>query len=613
MTAKNLKSKLACISSLFICFNSKKKKQQQRNKNEKKNSSVKRVSIVDKKQQRPISPPIINHCCSSTSGKSSVYFETEEGTDDQWQETIEEEEDVKHEIDGQFFFTAKDDPAIPMEVFEGIHMYPPLPTTQTDPGLKSPVRLTKMETLLYSYQHPNDDETKEDEQKLQRMKEETELAALALEHQAKRLMSIDNKQHANDIFNSTNLLLEELKRGAPDVKVSEKGFPGALTDKELEAVERLWSELKSRDPIYNEIVRSLSVVEKEAYSLCRWLRARKFDVDAVFELLDEAKPHYIEAKKHDFYPNLEESLGFSRAVFLSQYPEVFCGSARNGCPVMYMKLGGIQPEGIKCLVSIKDADKFFWNGMKHCYPGCIEEGRRVNPNFVRTENMTIYDLEGVSRSQVTSDTLEMIKVGGRVMTAFPETLHCLVIINAPSWFGLVWSGVRKFIDPRTASKIEVFTNSKRGIARMRELIDNSQIPSDYGGTGPSLAEAASGVSAAGSSTNHHASAPQSVNSSKVVVLNKVMYLKNHQEKSKKFEVKENQTMTVTIYTRCKKGAKASIFREGSDCPVLEKDLVGQEEDEPYSVCIGDVKGLGNFEVRLKSVQGPGTFLILGTM
>src|SRR6056300_1402827 len=146
MTAKNknLMSKLACLSSLFICFDSKKKKQrqqQQRNKSEKKNA--KRISIVDK-NQRPVSPPSINHCCSSASGKSSVYFETDEGTDDQWQETIEEEEDVKHEIDGQFFFTAKDDPGIPMEVFEGIHMYPPLPTTQTDPGLKSPVRLTNM-------------------------------------------------------------------------------------------------------------------------------------------------------------------------------------------------------------------------------------------------------------------------------------------------------------------------------------------------------------------------------------------------------------------------------------------------------------------------------------
>ena len=71
----------------------------------------------------------------------------------------------------------------------------------------------------------------------------------------------------------------------------------------------------------------------------------------------------------------------------------------------------------------------------------------------------MYDLKGVSRSQVTSDTFEMIKVGNQVMSSFPETLHCLLIINAPGWFGFVWSVVKKLIDPRTASKIEVVSLS----------------------------------------------------------------------------------------------------------------------------------------------------------
>jgi hypothetical protein len=598
MTAK-LKSKLGCISSLFICFDSSKKK----HKKEKKNAATKHAQnnkcdgneiIQDK---RPVSPPNINSFGSGTSGKSSVFFETNEGTDDQWHHVDSFDSFVTHEIDGQFFFSAKDDPTIPQEVFEGIHLYPPIPTVEVDPALKSPISVTNMKSLLRSYQHREED----DVQQSQQSKEATELAALALEHQAQRLMSLDGKKGVNDIFNSTNLLLEELK--IPGVKVCEKGFPGALTDEELAAVERLWSELKSRDPIYNEIVRSFSAVEKEAYSLCRWLRARKFDVDAVFELLDGARQQYELAKKHDFYPNLEESLGFSRAVFLSQYPEVFCGNARNGCPVMYMKLGSIQPEGIKCLLLLNEADRYFWNGMMHNYTDRLEEGRRINTNFVRCENMTIYDMEGVSRSQVNSDTIEMVKVGAKVMASFPETLHCLLIINAPSWFGLVWSVIRKLIDPRTASKIEVFTSSKKGIARMRDLIDDSQIPSDYGGTGPSLAQAASGVSAA---------KPQ--DSSKVVVLNKVMHLRgNNQEKSKNFDLKEGQTMTVTMYTRCKNGANAAIIREGSDSPILEKDVVGEEEDKPYSTVLGDVKGPGNFEVRLKSISGPGIFLILGNM
>jgi len=612
-----LKSKLGCISSLFTCFNASKKKRKKGKKNAV-DINNDRVENLDKFEEgaplerRPvISPPNIGNvssCGSVTSARSSLFFETNEGTDDQWfQEVDSFDSFVTHEIDGQFFFSAKDDTTIPQEIFEGIHLYPPIPTVDVDPRLKSPVSTSNMKSLLKSYQYGE-----ADVQQSKQNKKATEMAASAMEHQAQRLMSITEKQNANDIFDCTSVLLEDLK--LPGV-VSEKGFPGALTEEELESVKRFQSELKSRDPIYAEIVRSLSVVEKEAYSLCRFLRARKFDVDAVFELLDDAKPEYEKAKKHDFYPNLSESLGFSRDVFLSQYPEVYCGNARNGCPVVYMKLGCIQPDGIKCLLAVEDADQFFWNGMKHGYTDLLEEGRRMNPAFARTENMTVYDLAGVSRSQVNSDTLEMIKVGAKVMASFPETLHCLLIINAPSWFGLVWSVVRKLIDARTASKIEVFTNTKKGIARMQDLIDNSQIPSDYGGTGPSLAQAAAGVSAAaaaaGSTTG---SAPKPQDSSKVVALNKVLHLKNHQEKSKDFELKEGQTMAVTIYTRCKNGATATIIREGSDSPMIEKDVVGEEEeDTPYSMVLGEVRGPGKFEVRLKSISGPGVFLILGKM
>ena len=607
-TAK-LKSKLGCISSLFTCFNPSKN----RSKKGKKNASDNNDGVVDKNhtkveqplKKRPISPPnigSIGSCGSVTSARSSVFFETNEGTDEQWfQDEIDSFDSfAKHEIDGQFFFSAKDDPKISQETFEGIHLYPPIPTIDVDPVLKSVVSTSNMETLLRSYQYGE-----EDVQQSKQNKEATEMAGLALEHQAQRLMSMTDKQDANDIFNSTSVLLEELKKGI----VSEKGFPGALTEEELDAVKRFKSELESKDPVYTEIVRSFKVVEKEAYSLCRWLRARKFDVDAVFELLNDAKEHYEKAKKHDFYPNLEDSLGFSRDIFLSQYPEIYSGNARNGCPVMYMRLGSVQPEGIKCLLSIEDAEQIFWNAMKHSYTDRLEEGRRINPAFVRTENMTIYDFKGVSRSQINADTIDMIKVAAKVMNSFPETLHCLLIVNAPSWFGLAWAVVRKVIDARTASKIEVFTSSKKGIARMRDLIDDSQIPSDYGGTGPSLAQAAAGVSATTGSNG--ASKPQ--DSSKVVVLNKVLHLNKHQEKRKDFELKEGETMTVTIYTRCKTGATAAIVCEGSESPMIEKDVVGKDDDTPYSMVLGEVRGPGKFDVRLKSISSPGVFLILGKM
>ena len=147
-------------------------------------------------------------------------------------------------------------------------------------------------------------------------------AGIALEHQAQLLMTVGEDKTAEYMGECTNQLLQELTTA----NVREKGFPGELTEEEeLEAVKLFQSELKARDPIYSQIVRSLSMVEKEAYALCRWLRARKFDVEKVFELLDEAKEHYAKAREHDFYPDLESCLGISRPIFLSQYPAVFSG------------------------------------------------------------------------------------------------------------------------------------------------------------------------------------------------------------------------------------------------------------------------------------------------
>ena len=606
-----IKEKLGCISSLFQCFGNSKKRNNtdttdqdavQRRPQDDKNkkhikATKKRVTIKDDINRHSPKSPIELDNQSVTSGRSSVYFDASEGGSEAWQSVNggsfdEDDSFVSLQLDGQYFFNAKDDPTITKEAFEGIHMYPPLPTTEPDHIPRSPISVSNMQSLLHTYQHSEDDIA------AQKSNEEADIAAgvagVALEHQAQRLMMPGD---SNKLDESTDLLLKELKVQ----NVREKGFPGELTEEELEAVKLFQKELQTREPIYNQIVRHLSSVEKEAFALCRFLRARKFDVDKVFELLDESRDHFAKAKEHDFYPDLEKALGFSRPVFLSQYPAVFCGNAKNGCPVMYLKCGSIQPEGIKALVSFDEVDRFFWNDITYSFTGVLKEGRRMNPNFARTENITIYDLKGVSRSQISSETFDMIKVGNEVMTSFPETLHCLLIINAPSWFGMVWSIIKKLIDARTASKIEVFTSTKAGNKRMNELIDNSQIASDYGGTGPSLAEAAAGSSDCASRN-------------KMVVLNQLLPLtKKRPANGYDFEIEDSKQMTLTVYTRCMTGATATVIRNDNASLVSEISITGEKEDTPYSRTICALQGPGSFTLELEAKDQPGVFLLLGTV
>jgi len=53
---------------------------------------------------------------------------------------------------------------------------------------------------------------------------------------------------------------------------------------------------------------------------------------------------------------------------------------------------------------------------------------------------------------------------------------------------MAWTVIKKFIDARTARKIEVFSSVAKGQQRLHELVDQDAIPSDFGGTSPSSAE-----------------------------------------------------------------------------------------------------------------------------
>ncbi|KAL3787254.1 hypothetical protein HJC23_004128 [Cyclotella cryptica] len=657
------KINLGCAASLFHCFTSSKKKkdapidltknngdnpephsntrQTPQNPNEinstdAANDTSRAVRFlppptaeIEPPPQCPLSPKSDRaSLCSATSG-GSVYLDALEDHPDFPNNNDDPDDNIDDDfndsfqsllIDGQFFFSARDydattDGAVSPEVLEGIKLYPPIPTTMPDPVTKYPISSSDMQTLLYSYQHPRVKEEKEEVVETEKKEEEaneimmenaTDLVGGALEHQAMTLMSVKKEGAMEAILDSTSFLLEELK--LPAVKVRERGFPGELTEMELEAVKLFKKELEVRDPIYYDIVRSFSSVEKEAFALCRFLRARKFDVDKVFELLNEAKDGFEVAQKNNFYPDLEMALGFPRSVFLSQYPAVFSGIARNGCPVMYLRAGEIRPEGVKCLVTIDKVDRYFWSDIMHTLRPLIGEGRRINPNLVRCENLNIYDLKGISKAQITSDTFEMIKVGNQVMTAFPETLHCLLIINAPSWFGLVWSVAKKLIDPRTASKIEVFTDSKKGIARMNELIDQNQIPLDYGGSGPALAASAAGVGRESSDNG-------SVGSRKIVVLNHLIKLSKKQLQQKhQFTLEKGRHVTLKVYTRCSTSVDVTLYKGDSERVITDIDVVGDsdEEDQPYSRTIGACVGPGNFTIKLTGTV-PGIFLILGLM
>ena len=65
---------------------------------------------------------------------------------------------------------------------------------------------------------------------------------------------------------------------------------------------------------------------------------------------------------------------------------------------------------------------------------------------------------------------------------YPETLHCLFIINAPWIFCSIWKIIKPLLDPVTASKAKVLGSNY--FDSLLEAIDADQIPVEFGGSLP---------------------------------------------------------------------------------------------------------------------------------
>ena len=102
---------------------------------------------------------------------------------------------------------------------------------------------------------------------------------------------------------------------------------------------------------------------------------------------------------------------------------------------------------------------------------------------------SILDLENLTTSQLTSKALAIIKEQSAVDSlCFPETMSKMFIINCPMFFSASWRLIKGWLDPRTTSKIEVISSKDMAKKKLLELVDEDQLPSDYGGTGPDTRE-----------------------------------------------------------------------------------------------------------------------------
>ncbi|KAJ5551179.1 Cellular retinaldehyde binding/alpha-tocopherol transport [Penicillium sp. DV-2018c] len=247
---------------------------------------------------------------------------------------------------------------------------------------------------------------------------------------------------------------------------AQPGHPGHTSPEQDAKVHQLRAELEQLG--YTERLDTLT--------LLRFLRARKFDVEA-------AKTMFVDSeawRKKFGTDDLARTFNYTeKQEVFKFYPQYYHKTDKDGRPVYIEKLGKID---LNQMYKITTADRMLQNLVTEYekladprLPACSRKAGKLLETCC-----TIMDLKGVGITSVPSVYGYVKQASDISQNHYPERLGKLYLINAPWGFSSVFSAVKGFLDPVTVNKIHVL-----GSGYQKELLSQvpaENLPVEFGGT-----------------------------------------------------------------------------------------------------------------------------------
>lgn len=182
---------------------------------------------------------------------------------------------------------------------------------------------------------------------------------------------------------------------------------------------------------------------------------RWFDDNRLWTILDRPHPLYrfIKQNTHHF----------------------FAGRGKNGNCIYYER-----PKSVK--IHDLEAAGVGYDDLLYHFVYITEYLYQVMDTDPNAKCFSVVDCTGVGLSDLTGSVADyMKKIAYITGTHYPERSFAIFCLNAPFSFRLLWNVVKGFVDPVTQKKTHIMGSKSDYLPRLRTLVDDDQIPAEYGG------------------------------------------------------------------------------------------------------------------------------------
>ena len=254
---------------------------------------------------------------------------------------------------------------------------------------------------------------------------------------------------------------------------------------------------KITNEIISEFRSALSPeVEKQLSDsdVCRFLIARSLNITKAVAMATKWSEWYNSELPGTVVPELSAKNVLEKTPFTNPdvHEDVYktfmhhsnIGHTLSGTPVYWEKTGYISSifgevreameEHTADLLVIRHVRQQEFMFQQRCKRASEYYGKNI------TKQVVVFNMKDISYAldtvalQVFKRTLEIDEA------YYPERLEVLYMINAPWFFSTIWNMIKGWLDPVTAKKMVILGTDY--LPALREIIDDSQIPAEWGGS-----------------------------------------------------------------------------------------------------------------------------------